>query len=153
MATVEEEIKMLKNAHSRLFNQFKQLENDFNSLIVDINQSNINYSNKIKLLQEQINDITIPPQPKEMFKDGCSYTSTIEEIVSKEETIWDKKTCLNMEVKLVDREELYKIFVLKDNAPLAGFKIRFMFEEKDNKLKKIKILEGNYLISMLKNKI
>jgi len=131
---------MLKNAHSRLFNQFKQLENDFNSLIVETNRSNIHYSAIIKLLQEQIEDIVIPSQPKETFKDGSNYTSTIEEIITIEETIWDKKTCLNMEVKLVDREELFKVFVMKGNKPNAGNKIRFTFDAADNKLKKLKVL-------------
>jgi hypothetical protein len=140
MATVEEELQMVKTAHSRLFNQLKQLENDFNSLIVETNRSNVHYSSIIKLLQEQIDNITIPPQPKEVFKDGNNYTSTIEEIITIEETIWDKKTCLNMEVKLVDRDELYKVFVLKGNKPDAGCKIRFTFDATDNKLKKLKVL-------------
>ena len=140
MATVEEELQMVKTAHGRLFNQLKQLENDFNSLIVDANQTNITLTNKIRVLQEQIDNITIPPQPKEVFKDGNNYTSTIEEIITIEETIWDKKPCLNMEVKLVGRDELYKVFVLKGNKPDAGSKIRFTFDAADNKLKKLKVL-------------
>jgi len=140
MATIEEELQMVKTAHARLFNQLKQLESDFNSLIVELNQNNINHCNMVKLLQQQIDNITIPPQPKEIFKDGCNYTSTIEEIITVEETLWNKNTCLNMEVKLISRDELYKVFVLKGNKPNIGNKIRFTFDATDNKLKKLKVL-------------
>lgn len=140
MATIEEELQMVKTAHSRLFNQLKQLESDFNSLIVDANLSNINLTNKIKELQEQIDNFILPPQPKEIFKDASNYTSIIEDIVTIEETIWNNNIYLNMEVKLIGKEELYKIFVLKGNKPYTGNKIRFTYDATDNKLKKLKVL-------------
>ena len=140
MATIEEELKMVKTAHSRLFNQFKQLESDFNSLIVDANISNINMSAKIKELQEQIDNFILPPQPKESFKDGSSYTGEILEIVTTEPTEWKNKSFYNLEVKLVGRDELYKIFVLKENKPRPGSRIRFTYQLQDNKLCGIKIL-------------
>ena len=139
MATIEEELQMIKTAHSRLFNQFKQLENDFNSLIVDANLSNINLNKKIKDLQEEIVNITIPPQPKESFKEGSSYTGEILEIVTVEPTEWKNKSFLNIELKLVGRSELYKIFVLKENKPSVGNKIRFTYQLED-KLIQIKVI-------------
>ena len=45
-----------------------------------------------------------------------------------------------MEVKLIGRDELYKVFVLKGNKPNIGNKIRFTFDATDNKLKKLKVL-------------
>ena len=139
MATIEEELQMVKTAHSRLFNQLKQLENDFNSLIVDANQNNISLNNKIKLLQEKLDDITIPTQPKESFKIGSSYTGVISEIVTVEETEWKNKSFLNIELKLIGREELFKVFVLKGNKPSNGNKIRFTYELED-KLYQIKVI-------------
>lgn len=139
MATIEEELQMVKTAHSRLFNQLKQLENDFNSLIVDANQNNISLNNKIKLLQEKLDGITIPTQPKENLKRGSSYTGVISEIVTFEETEWKNKKWLNMELKLVGREELFKVFILKGNKPSTGNKIRFTYQEED-KLYSMKVI-------------
>lgn len=139
MATIEEELQMVKTAHSRLFNQLKQLESDFNSLIVDANLSNINMTNKIKELQEQIDNFILPPQPKENFKEGSSYTGEILEIVTVEPTEWKNKSFLNIELKLVGRSELYKIFVLKENKPRPGNRIRFTYQLED-KLYQIKVL-------------
>lgn len=139
MATIEEELQMVKTAHSRLFNQLKQLENDFNSLIVDANQNNISLNNKIKLLQEKIDGITIPTQLKENFKEGSSYTGVISEIVTVEQTEWKKKSFLNIELKLVGREELFKVFVLEENKPSNGNKIRFTYQLED-KLYQIKVI-------------
>ncbi len=140
MATIEEELKMVKTAHSRLFNQFKQLENDFNSLIVDANMSTVNISNKIKDLQQQIDNFILPPQSKENFKDGSSYTGEILEIVTIEPTEWKNKSFYNLEVKLVGRDELYKVFVLKENKPRPGNRIRFTYQLQDNKLSGLKVL-------------
>jgi hypothetical protein len=139
MATIEEELKMVKTAHSRLFNQLKQLESDFNSLIVDANLSNINMTNKIKELQKQIDNFILPPQPKENFKEGSSYTAEILELVTIEPTEWKNKSFLNIELKLVGRDELYKIFVLKENKPRPGNRIRFTYQLED-KLYQVKIL-------------
>jgi hypothetical protein len=140
MATIEEELQMVKTAHARLFNQLKQVESDLNSLTKDTDQNTFNFASAILELQKQFNSITIPPQPKEIFKDGFNYTSTIEEIITVEETLWNKNICLNMEVKLIGRDELYKVFVLKGNKPNIGNKIRFTFDATDNKLKKLKVL-------------
>lgn len=139
MATIEEELQMVKTAHSRLFNQLKQLESDFNSLIVESNISNINLTNKIKQLQEQIDDISFPPQPKETFKQGCNYTGVISEFVMVQETQWKNKDFLNIELKLVGRNELYKIFVLKGSKPRVGDKIKFTYQPED-KLYQIKVI-------------
>jgi hypothetical protein len=139
MATIEEELQMVKTAHSRLFNQLKQLESDFNSLIVDSNLSNINLSNKIKQLQEQIDSIDVVPQPKENFKEGSNYTAIISEFVTIQETQWKNKDFLNIELKLVGRNELYKIFVLKGSKPRVGDKIRFTYQPED-KLYQIKVI-------------
>ena len=139
MATIEEELQMVKTAHSRLFNQLKQLESDFNSLIVDSNQSNINLGNKIKELQEQLNNVNIVPKPMESFKEGSSYTGIISEIITIEQTEWKGKSFFNIELTLFGREEIYKIFILKENKPSAGNRIRFTYQL-ENKLYQVKIL-------------
>ena len=139
MTIIEKDLEMVKTAHGRLYNQFKQLENDFNSLIVESNLSNINLNNKIKELQEVINNITITPQPKENFKEGSSYTGIISEIITIEETKWKNKDFLNLEIKLVGREELFKIFIIKENKLNTGNKIRFTYQL-ENKLYQVKVL-------------
>jgi hypothetical protein len=139
MSTIEEEIQMIKTAHSRLFNQLKQLESDFNSLIVESNITNINLGNKIKELQEQLDNVTIVPKPMESFKEGSSYTGIISEIITIEQTEWKGKTFLNIELTLFGRQEIYKIFVLKGNKPSVGNRIRFTYQL-ENKLYQIKVL-------------
>jgi len=139
MATIEEELKMIKTAHARLFNQFNQLSNDYEKL-VKIVGDNYNHFQSINTIMWKEIELKKPAQPKEVFKDANNYTSTIENIVTIEETNWNNNVYLNMEVKLIGREELYKVFVLKGNKPDTGNKIRFTFDATDNKLKKLKVL-------------
>lgn len=142
MATIEEELQMVKTAHSRLFNQLKQLESDFNSLIVDSNQTNINLGNKIKELQEQIVEIsnTQTPKVKQPFVIDNTYRETISAVLSTNQVEWNNGQYVNYEIKLKDREEIYTAFISLKYRLVPGFIIKFTYND-NGKLKNIKIIE------------
>ena len=137
--TIEQRVEQLEKAHSRLFNQYNTLINDFNKLLEDYTMDNQFSDTRYKVILQQM-DKLITHQPKESFKDGNVYTSIIDKIITCNEINWRGKDCINMEVKLVDRDEVYNIFVLKGNKPNIGSSIRFTFNSTDNKLSNLKEL-------------
>lgn len=106
MKTVEEELKMIKTAHSRLLNQYKELEK-----VVKL------YSTKLNVLDEYVQEqlIELNNNKKTAVKYtlvvGSRYMEEISEIISTNEVEWQGSTYNNYEVKLKDREELYTIFI------------------------------------------
>jgi hypothetical protein len=137
--TIEERLTQLEKAHSRLHNQYQNLQKDFNGLEEFVH--NVLYSimkDNCKSIRE-LKDY----QPKEKFIDGNTYLETIEELISIKEVKWDNKEFLDAEVKFVARPEIYKIFVLKSKAPhIKGFngaKASFKYDASTNKLTKLTI--------------
>lgn len=135
--TIEERLIQLEKAHSRLYNQYQNLQKDFNGLEEFVH--NVLYlivKDNCKAIRD-LKDF----QPKEKFIDGNTYMETIEELISIKEVKWDGKDFLDAEVKLFSRPEIYKIFILKSKAPhIKGFKdakISFKFDETSNKLTKL----------------
>ena len=80
-------------------------------------------------------------QQRERFQHNLMYIEVVEDIITCTETEWDNKTFNNMLVKLVGKEEVYKVFVSTGNAPVIGSKINFIFNADENKLSKLKIVE------------
>lgn len=106
MKTIEEELKMIKTAHSRLLNQYKELEK-----VVKV------YSTKLNVLdeyvQEQLIELNNIKQVNNKYPlvAGSRYMEEIVEIISTNEVEWQGNPYNNYEVKLKDREELYTIFI------------------------------------------
>ena len=100
------------------------------------------YANQIEIelyeLREQVKQLT---QEKERFQHNLMYVEVVEDIITSKETEWDKKTFNNMLVKLVGKEEVYKVFVQTSNAPVIGSKIKFTFNADENKLSQLKLVE------------
>lgn len=80
-------------------------------------------------------------QQRERFQHNLMYLEVVEDIITCTETEWDNKTFNNMLVKLVGKDEVYKVFISTTNAPVIGNKIHFTFNADENKLSKLKILE------------
>ena len=93
---------------------------------------------KIVELQEQVKELS---QQRERFQHNLMYLEVVEDIITCTETEWDNKTFNNMLVKLVGKDEVYKVFVSTSNAPVIGSKINFIFNADENKLSKLKIVE------------
>jgi hypothetical protein len=88
-------------------------------------------------LMEQVKQLT---QEKERFQHNLMYVEVVEDIITSKETEWEKKTFNNMLVKLVGKDEVYKVFVQTSNAPVIGSKIKFTFNADENKLASLKLI-------------
>jgi hypothetical protein len=149
MATIEEELKMVKIAHSRLLNQHKQLEKNVLDLIN--NQKELNQYVQSQLIETSISltemRISIKeinyPQPikvKNPFIIDNVYKEQISEIISIEEVDWKSERFINYEIKFKEREEIYTCFVSLRYKLLPNIIIKFTYDG-NGKLKKLRILE------------
>jgi hypothetical protein len=135
MSTVEEELKMVKTAHSRLLNQHKELEKIVLNLLQ--NQKELN-----KYVQEQMIEITNiqPPKVNNQFILGNRYREKIVEIISSKQVEWQGSQYVSYVIRLNKREEIYTAFISLKYNLLPGFMIDFTYEG-EGKLKSIKIME------------
>jgi hypothetical protein len=115
---------------------------------VDIIKLSVDYVIQIELpsmleqinkLEEQVKELT---QQKERFQHNLMYVEVVDDIITSDETEWDKKVFNNMLVKLVGKDEIYKVFVQSNNAPIIGSKIKFTFNADENKLSQLKLLKN-----------
>ena len=112
---------------------------DKNKVLTQQVVSNHNYAHQVEIeLNELKEQLT---QQRERFQHNLMYVEVVEDIITSTETEWDSKTFNNMLVKLVGKDEVYKIFVSTTNAPVIGNKIHFTYNADENKLSKLKIVE------------
>ena len=135
MSKVEEDLQMMKTAHSRLLNQHKELE----KLVVLVAGK---FNELEKYVQEQLIELnnTQPPKVKSQFIVDNIYREQISEIISTNQKEWQGGQYVAYEIKLNDREEIYTCFISLKYRLLAGFTIRFTYDG-NSKLKQIRILE------------
>jgi hypothetical protein len=96
----------------------------------------------IKQVEKELNHLIEQlTQQKERFQHNLMYVEVVEDIITCTETEWENKTFNNMLVRLVGKDEVYKIFTSKSNAPVIGNKINFTYNADENKLSKLKIVE------------
>lgn len=135
MATIEEELKMVKTAHSRLLNQHKELEKIVLNLLQDQKELN-------KYVQEQMIEMsnTQPPKVKTQFVIGNRYREKIFKIISSKQVEWQGSQYVSYVIKLNEREEIYTAFISIKYNLLPGFMIDFTYEG-EGKLRSIKIME------------
>ena len=135
MATIEEELKMVKTAHSRLLNQHKELE----KVVMDL----INTQKELnQYVQEQLIEMsnTQPPKVKIPFVIDNIYREQISEIISTNQVEWQGGQYVSYEIKFNDRQEIYTCFISLKYRLLSGFTIRFTYDG-NGKLKQLRILE------------
>ena len=135
MSTVEEELKMVKTAHSRLLNQHKELEKIVLNLLQDQKELN-------KYVQEQMIEMSNiqPPKVNNQFILGNRYREKIVEIISSKQVEWQGSQYVSYVIRLNKREEIYTAFISLKYNLLPGFMIDFTYEG-EGKLKSIKIME------------
>jgi len=92
---------------------------------------------QVEDLEEQVKQLT---QQKERFQHNLMYIEVVEDIIISKETEWENKTFNNMLVKLVGKDEVYKVFVQTSNSPVIGSKIKFTFNADENKLSQLKLM-------------
>jgi len=113
--------------------------------IIQHNRKSINYlfeklsetRLEVEELREQVKELT---QQKERFQHNLMYIEVVEDIIISKETEWENKTFNNMLVKLVGKDEVYKVFVQTSNSPVIGSKIKFTFNADENKLSQLKLM-------------
>ena len=135
MSKIEEDLQMMKTAHSRLLNQHKELE----KLVLRI----FDAQNRLeKYVQEQLIELnnTQPPKVKSQFIVDNIYREQISEILSTNQVEWQSGQYVSYEIKFNGREEIYTCFISLKYRLLAGFTIRFTYDG-NGKLKQLRILE------------
>ena len=136
MENLLDELKMVKVAHSRLLNQYKDLDKKLNSLTN-------NHRELERYVQEQLVELVKSHSKvtKQPFVNDNIYIETISEIISNSDEIeWNNGKYINYEIKLKDREELFTAFVSLKYRLLVGFTIKFTYVG-NGKLSKIRILD------------
>jgi hypothetical protein len=135
MITIEEELKMIKTAHSRLLNQYKELE----KLVKIISGK---HNELEEYVQKQFIELsnTQPPKVKSSFIIDNIYREQISEIVSSNQVEWQGGQYVSYEIKLKDREEIFTCFISLKYRLMVGFTIKFTYDG-TGKLKQLKILE------------
>lgn len=140
MKQIEQEIQVLKTAHSRLHNQYQNLLKDYQSIFNYLDKLNEKQFNFEKLILEQIEDLKeIKPVRKPEFIAGNIYTSQISEVFSEKEVYWNNGKYLDYEIKFKGREEIYLAFISIKYRLLPNFNIKFMYEG-NGKLRNVKII-------------
>jgi hypothetical protein len=135
MATIEEELKMVKTAHSRLLNQHKELD----KLVIKICESQHKFEQYVHEQLIELNN-TQPPKVKNQLQIGNRYREKIVQVISSKQVEWQGSQYVNYVIKLNEREEIYTAFISLKYNLLAGFLIDFTYDG-DGKLRSIKILE------------
>lgn len=125
MKTNEERIQQLEQAHSRLFNQFNTLHQDFI-------QHRMVYQEQIDLLKQEITSLQNKEEPavKELPENlyaGTEYVGVISEVVKKTPTKWKDMEYCNWQLKLQGKEEHYIAFIPLSIELVAGDKVRFTY--------------------------
>jgi hypothetical protein len=135
MEKIEQELKTIKVAHSRLLNQYKELEKKLVTLMTDQKELE-------KYVQQQLIEMnnTQPPKVKYSLQPDNIYKEEISEIISSNEVEWNNGKYVNYEIKLKDREEIYKAFVGIKYRLLSGFIIKFNYEG-SGLLRQVRILD------------
>ena len=111
---------------------------DKNKILTQQVVSNQNYAHQVEIeLNELKEQLT---QQRERFQHNLMYVAVVEDIITSTETEWDSKTFNNMLVKLVGKDEVYKVFVSTTNAPVIGNTIHFIYNADENKLSKLKVI-------------
>ena len=121
-----EEIKELQQVFVKLTQQVVCHHNYAHQIEKELNE-----------LREVVEQLT---QQREKFQHNLMYVEVVEDIITSTETEWDSKTFNNMLVKLVGKDEVYKVFVSTTNAPVIGNTINFIFNADENKLSKLKVI-------------
>jgi hypothetical protein len=133
MATTDERIERLEQAHSRMFNQQKALIDDFkkvqNKLLEEIKKINSQLS--------EAKDLDLQPLPEKLIETK-RYSAEITEIIKKEDVEWRKMNYTNWEVKLKGKEHIFLAFVKSEVILEPGTQVMFEYQHY-LKLKHLKV--------------
>jgi hypothetical protein len=133
MATTEERIERLEQAHSRMFNQQKTLMEDFQKVQKKL-------LDEIKNINSQLSEgkeLDLLPLPDKLIETK-KYSAEITEIIKKEDVEWRKMNYTNWEVKLKGKDYIYLAFVKSEVILQPGTLVSFEYQHY-LKLKHLKV--------------
>ena len=133
MATNEERIERLEQAHSRLYNQQKTMLDDLtkvqNKLLIEIKNINSQLT--------EGKDLDLLPLPEKLIE-GKKYSAEITEIIKREDIEWRKMNYSNWEIKLKGKDYIYLAFIKSEVILEPGILVDFEYSH-FLKLKHLKI--------------
>jgi hypothetical protein len=122
MATIEERMERLEQAHSRLYNQQKTMLEDFtkaqNKLLEEIKNINSQLT--------EGKELDLLPLPEKLIE-GKKYTGEITEIIKREDVIWRKMNYSNWEIKLKGKDYIYLAFIKSEVILEPGILVDFEY--------------------------
>jgi seryl-tRNA synthetase len=137
MKTNEERFHQLEQAHSRLYNQFNTLHQDYLDYRSVMVEEVAALKELIKSLQPKEDDV--PELPDEM-KNGIEYKAVIYEVLKSKDVKWQNMDYTNWEVRLVGKEEYVCVAFIPTGNPInPGNKVRFTYAQ-PFQLKKLKVI-------------
>jgi hypothetical protein len=133
MATTDERIERLEQAHSRMFNQQKALIDDFKKVQQKLLEEIKNINSQLTAGKE----LDLLPLPEKLIETK-KYSAEITEIIKKEDVEWRKMNYTNWEVKLKGKEHIFLAFVKSEVVLQPGTLVAFEYQHY-LKLKHLKV--------------
>ena len=135
--TIEEKVQQLEQAHSRLFNNYNTLHQDFtnyrNVMIEELSK----LQQLVKSLQPKEEEIPVLP---DTLINGKEYKAVITEIIKYTNVIWKDIPYTNWELKIEGKDKyVYVAFIPTENQLKPGDKVRFIYTN-PFQLRKLKLL-------------
>lgn len=133
MATTEERIDRLEQAHSRMFNQQKTMLEDFQKVQNKLLEEIKNINSQLTAGKE----LDLLPLPEKLIETK-KYSAEITEIIKREDVEWRKMNYTNWEVKLKGKEHIFLAFVKSEVVLQPGTLVVFEYQHY-LKLKHLKV--------------
>ena len=123
MATTDERIERLEQAHSRMFNQQKALIDDFKKVQNKLLEEIKNINSQLSAAKE----LDLLPLPEKLIETK-KYSAEITDIVKKEDVEWRKMNYTNWEVKLKGKEHIFLAFIKSEVILEPGTLVVFEYQ-------------------------
>jgi hypothetical protein len=123
MATIEERIKQLEQAHGRTHNKQQELVEQLNKLNKDLSEQLTRITTQLKEIKQEVPD-ALPEQ----FLEDKKYTGQITEVISTKDVIWRKMNYTNWEIKLKGKDHIFLAFIKKDVILEPGMLVNFTYK-------------------------
>ena len=133
MATIEERMDRIEQAHSRLFNKQKEILDQLTKL----NNTLVEEIGKINTQLDERSELELLPLP-DKFIEGRKSSAEITEVISKDDIVWRNMNYTNWELKLKGNDHIFLAFIKTEINLDAGALVNFEYEHY-LKLKHLKI--------------
>jgi hypothetical protein len=136
-------IQVLKQAHSRVYNELQNLKSDFDKFRLSYEIQIGDLKNQIKDLQNPLSDVEAVKEklyelPERLIHNN-EYIGVVSEVINAEGVKWNGKDYCNWELKLFGKEEKFYAFCPCENIVEFGSKVRFTYTH-PVQLKKLRVL-------------